>query len=142
MNTENGLEEINKLILLVSMLEGLIRKPADIPNRDFFHTECTLPDTLPKDMLLELQQIQQEMKIGIESRKNAAKRMGKENIDVLLEEIDEDIEKNPCLYGHIDPNDPRHAQQDPQLNSGMTNGQTPVEQVRKEMTGQNGGAQL
>lgn len=140
LNTENGIEAINKLILLVSVLEGLIHKPADIPNRDFFYTDCSIPDTLPKDMLLELQQIQQEMKIGIESRKNAAKRMGKENIEILLEEIDEDIEKNPCLYGHIDPNDPRHAMQEQQINSGMTNGQTPIEQVRTEITGKNGGA--
>lgn len=142
MNTETGLEALNKLIILVSLLEGLITKPDDVDNRDFFYNECSLPDTLPKDMLLELQQIQQEMKMGIESRKNAAKRVGKENIDTLLKEIDEDIEKNPCLYGHIDPNDALHYQQpQPQLNSGMTNGQTPVEQVRTEITGQNGGAE-
>ena len=136
MNTEDGLEELNKLIFLVSLLEGLIKKPDDIPLRDFFFNEVTLPDTLPKDTLLELQQIQSEMKIGIESRKNAAKRMGKENIDQLLGEIDEDIEKNPCLYGHLDPNDMYH---NPQINSGMTNGQTTSEQVRTEMTGHNGG---
>ena len=29
--------------------------------------------------------------------------------------------------------------QAPQINSGMTNGQTPIEQVRTEITGQNGG---
>lgn len=141
MNTENGLEEVNKLILLVSLLEGLITKPANISNRDFFYNECNLPDTLPKDTLLELQQIQQEMKMGIESRKNAAKRVGKENIDTLLQEIDEDIEKNPCFYGHSDPNDPNHFPNDAQLNSGMTNGQTPIEQVRTEITGRNGGAE-
>ena len=141
-NTENGLEEVNKLILLVSLLEGLIIKPADVPNRDFFFNECTLPDTLPKDMLLELQQIQQEMKMGLESRKNAAKRAGKENIESLFEEIDKDIKDNPCFYGHSDPNDPRHFPEQQQLNSGMTNGQTTVEQVRREMTGQNGGATL
>ena len=138
MNTENGLEEVNKLILLVSLLEGLITKPADVENRDFFYNECNIPDTLPKDMLLELQQIQQEMQMGIESRKNAAKRVGKENIDTLFAEIDEDMEKNPCLYGHLDPNDPMHSAK---LNSGMTNGQTPIEQVRTEITGQNGGAE-
>lgn len=142
MNTENGLEEVNKLILLVSLLEGLITKPSDVSNRDFFYTDCQIPETLPKDMLLELQQIQQEMKIGVESRFNAAKRLGKENIETLLKDIDEDIEKNPCFYGHLDPNDPRHRPDgDQQINSGFTNGQTTVEQVRTEMTGQNGGAQ-
>lgn len=124
------------------MFEGLINKPLDVPTRDFFWNEVSIPDTLPKDMLLELQQIQQEMKMGLESRRNAMKRMGKENIDELIKEIDEDMSKNPCIYGHIDPNDPRHAPQEEQtLNSGMTNGQTPVEQVRTEITGKNGGAE-
>lgn len=141
MNTETGFEELNKLILLVSILEGLITKPDNVENRDFFHTECTLPDTLPKDMLLELQQIQQEMKMGLESRKGAAKRVGKENIEELFKTIDEDLKENPCFYGHSDPNDPRHFQQEKQLNSGMLNGQTPIEQVRVETTGQNGGAE-
>lgn len=140
MNTETGLEQVNKLILLISLLEGLIFKPANIANRDFYYNECNIPDTLPKDMLLELQQIQQEMKMGIESRKNAAKRAGKENVDKLIEEVNEDIKENPCFYGHSDPNDPRHFPQDQQLNSGMTNGQTPIEQVRTEITGRNGGA--
>ena len=140
-STEDGLERLNKLILLVSMFEGLVRKPTDIATRDFFWNEVSLPDTLPKDMLLELQQIQQEMKMGLESRRNAMKRIGKENIDELIKEIDADMEKNPCIYGHIDPNDPRHLSPEQTLNSGMTNGQTPVEQVRTEITGQNGGAE-
>jgi hypothetical protein len=132
MNTENGLEEVNKLILLVSLLEGLIRKPADVTTRDFFYNECTIPDTLPKDTLMELQQIQQEMKMGIETRKNAARRMGKENIDALIAEVDKDMKENPQLYGVA-------TEGDTQINSGMLNGQTTVEQVRTEMTGQNGG---
>lgn len=138
-STETGLERLNKLILLVSMFEGIIRKPSSVATRDFFWNEVKLPDTLPKDMLLELQQIQQEMKMGLESRRNAMKRLGKENIEELIEEIDADMKENPCIYGHIDPNDPRHVSQT--LNSGMTNGQTPVEQVRTEVTGQNGGVQ-
>lgn len=131
--TENGLERINKLIILISMLEGIIRKPSDVSLRDFFHTECEIPDTLPKDALLELQQIQIEMQLGIETRKGGAKRMGKENIDTLLSEVDEDRQKHPEFYGG--------SKEGPQLNSGMTNGQTPEEQYRIETTGQNGGAE-
>lgn len=141
-STEDGFERLHKLILLVSMFEGLVTKPSDVSTRDFFKTEVSLPDTLPKDMLLELQQIQQEMKMGLESRRNAMKRIGKENIDELIKEIDADMKENPCLYGHIDPNDPRHTPDGEQnLNSGFLNGQTPVEQVRTEVTGQNGGAE-
>lgn len=102
--------------------------------RDFFFNEVKLPDTLPKDMLLELQQIQQEMTMGLESRKGAMKRMGKENIEQLIEEIDEDMKENPEIYGKM-------GEEQKKLNSGFTNGETPVETVRKEMTGQNGGAQ-
>lgn len=140
-STEDGLERLNKLILLVSMFEGLIKKPTDISTRDFFWNEVSLPDTLPKDMLLELQQIQQEMKMGLESRRNAMKRIGKENIDELIKEIDADMKENPCIYGHVDPNDPRHAPTEQTLNSGFTNSQTPVEQVRTEVTGKNGGGE-
>lgn len=131
-NTENGLEYLNKLILLVSLCEGLITKPDDISTRDFFYNECTIPNTLPKDTLMELQQIQMEMKIGIESRKGAAKRMGKENIEALFAEIDREREEHPEYYGMEEP------QEEPQINSGMLNGQTPVEQVRTEITGSNG----
>ena len=136
------LERLNKMILLVSLCEALITKPDDIPTRDFFWNEVKIADTLPKDELLELQQLQQEMTMGLESRRNAMKRMGKENIDELTAEIDEDMKKNPCIYGHLDPNDPMHMAQNAQINSGMLNGQTTVEQVRTEMTGQNGGAEI
>ena len=132
-STEDGLENLNKLILLVSLLEGLIRKPADVSTRDFFWNEVTIPDTLPKDKLLELQEIQQELKMGLESRRNAMKRIGKENIDDLIREIDQDMLDHPEIYGHTDKG--------MGFNSGMLNGQTPLEQVRTEVTGQNGGAE-
>lgn len=133
MSTEDGLERINKLILLVALSEGLITKPQTMTTREFFFNEVKLADTLPKDMLLELQQIQLEMRMGLESRIGAMKRMGKENIEQLIEQIDKDRKENPEIYGV--------AVDEPQLNSGFTNGETPIETVRKEMTGQNGGAQ-
>ena len=71
--------------------------------------------------------------MGVESRRNAMKRLGKENIDELIAEIDEDAKNNPEIYGR-NPN----SANDAELNSGFTNGQTAVEQVRKEMTGENG----
>lgn len=98
-NTEDGLERLNKMILVVSMLEGLITKPEDAPNRDFLHTEVSLPDTLPKDELLLINQLKAEMSSGLESRKGAAKRLGKENIEELFKDIDEDKEEHPEFYG-------------------------------------------
>ena len=134
--TELGLETLNKMILVMSLLEGLITKPKDVNLKDFLWNEVTIPSTLPKDMLLELQQIQQEVKLGIESRAGAMKRLGKENIDELLKQIDEDKKINPEFYGLL------NNQNNGNINSGFTNGETPIETVRKEVTGQNGGANI
>ena len=138
--TENGLESLHKLIILISMLEGLITKPEEVTTRDFFNTEVKIPDTLPKDELMELQQIQVEMKLGLESREGALKRMGRENIESILKKVAEDKEEDlqhevklQEATAKISP--PTTA---PNLNSGMTNSQTPVEQVRIETTGKNG----
>lgn len=143
METKEALENVNRLIILMSMLEGLVKKPESVAVRDFVWNNIDIPDTLPKDTLLELQQIQGEMKQGLESRENAMKRMGKENIPELMKIIDEDVKEHACFYGHIEPTDYLHGQplEQPQINSGMTNGETPVETVRKEITGQNGGAE-
>lgn len=134
--TETGLEFLNKMILLVSLFEGLIFKPDSVPLRDFFHTEVTLPDTLPKDTLIELQQIQQEMQMGLEDRTGAMKRMGKENIEDTISRIDTDRKKHPDLYGISTGN---NLENKPEINSGVMNGQTTVEQVRQEIEGRNVG---
>lgn len=139
--TEDGLEELHQLVILVAILEGLVKKPEGVLLRDFLHTEVTLPDTLPKDTLLELQQLQLELKVGLESRKGALKRLGRENIENKLEEIDTDRRENPAAYGlRVDNNNDNSnnkKNKDPQLNSGMINGQTPQEQWNVELTGSN-----
>jgi hypothetical protein len=126
--TEDGLELINSIIILIALKEGIIKKPDNIPMRDFCHNEVTLPDNLPKDYLIELQMIQIEMKLGLEDRKGAMKRLGKENVDQRLSEIDADRKENPELYSIMD---------NPQLNSGIMNGQTPQEEMNKTMNGSN-----
>lgn len=95
------------------------------------HTEVSLPDTLPKDTLLELQQIQQELSAGLESREGALKRMGREDIENKLKEIDAERANNPSLFG-ITP-----TQEQPQINSGFLNSQTPQEQENIEKNGAN-----
>ena len=137
-NTEDGLERLNSLILLVSLCEGLVFKPERIPTADFFFTDVDIPDTLPKDELVELERIQAEMKSGLECRENAMRRIGKENITELLDKIDEDIERHPEFYGIQSVKG--GTEEPPQVNSGLMNGSNPIEVVRKEMTGSNGGA--
>lgn len=140
--TKTSLETVNKMILHIALLEGLIEKPDNISKKDFLYNEVTLPDTLPKDELLELQKLEAEMKLGLECRHGAMERIGKEDINQKLAEIDKEREEHPELFNPMLQQMWYQNQmqgQAPQINSGMINGQTPIEQVRTEITGQNGG---
>ena len=130
--TKTGLERINKIILHISLIEGLIERPTNIEMKDFLSTNVEIPDTLPKDLMLELTQIQLEMQLGLECRHGALKRLGREDIQTKLDEVDKERKEHPEYFGGSDSD-----QTD--LNAGgMMNGDTPVETVRKEMTGSNG----
>lgn len=133
-----GLKTVNEYILFIAMYHGLIEKPEDISMRDFVSNEVTLPDTLPKDELMELQKIQQEMTLGIECRHGAMERTGKTDIDRKLKEIDAERQEHPELFNPMLQQAWYQNQQSATNAGGMMNGQTPVETVRKEMMGQNG----
>ena len=135
-STECGLERVNKMIILVALCEGMIYKPDGVANRDFFHTECELPDTLPKDVLIELQQLQMEMSMGIEDREGAMKRLGRENIEEKIAQIDEDRRANPEIYSDTAKKTSDNG--NPSLNSGMMNGETAAEHIRTALNGKNG----
>lgn len=139
-STKEAIEKINKLILLVAEKENIITKPSELSRRDFFDNNVTLTNNLPKDELIEIQKIREEMLLGIENRKGAMKRLGKENIDERILEIDEDRRNNPNVYGLSEEqeNGENTEEVPPEINSGMTNGETPIEQVRREMEGRNG----
>lgn len=154
MNTEEGIRKINKMILLIGLTEELISVPEGVQPKEFFNTEITFTDTLPKDRLIELQQIQLELQLGLESKQGAMRRLNKENITYLLEEIEQErLEEEAKMLELQQKQSVMNAEtqmmasavqsklgasQTPKLNSGMTNGETPVEQVRKETTGSNG----
>ena len=157
LSSKAGLEQVTKLILLIAEKEELVfiperSKPTDefpegepITRYDFFWNEVTMPDTLPKDTLLELQQIQTEMNLGIESKRGAMQRVGKDNIDFLLRQIDEErMEKEEHKFENMAREQSIVSQavkevkeEEERLNSGFLNGETPVEQVRKEIEGAN-----
>lgn len=111
--------------------------------KDFLDNTVAFPDTLPKDELIELQKIQQEMTLGLECRHGAMQRMGKDNIPKKIAEIDRERTVHPELFN------PALQQMWYQNSSGMSptnaggmlNGQTPQEEMRKAITGQNGGAE-
>lgn len=159
--TKHGLEYVNKLILYIAIQEGLFSMPSNMTPKEFYDTEVSITDNLPKDTLIELQQIETEIRLGLESREGAMRRLGKQDIQDIIEEIDEEkIEEAEMQYqinkvlnpvmANLEGNsqaDQKDVDKDPKftnndnnpkkLNSGTTNGQTPVETVRKEITGKN-----
>lgn len=138
--TQVAFERINKMVLYISLQEGLISKPADMTMKEFLYNVVQLTDTLPKDELIELQKLQQELLMGIECRHGAMERLGKDNIPAKIEEIDRERDEHPDLFNPALASNVFQASQ--QLNSGMTNGQTAIEQVRREVTGRNGGGEV
>ena len=131
--TKAGIEKINKYILFISVYHGLIEKPAEISMSEFVKNDVDIPDTLPKDQMLELTQIQLEMKLGLECRHGALKRLGRENIQDILDEVDQERKEHPEYFGGSDMEDQTNINA-----GGMMNGISPIETVRKEMTGSNG----
>ena len=128
--TKVGLETVNEMILFISLYHGLIEKPEEVSVADFVRNEVDIPDTLPKDQMIELTQIQLEMQLGLECRHGALRRLGRDDIPNKLEEIDKEREEHPEYFG---------GQEQTDVNAGgMMNGESPIESVRKEMTGSNG----
>lgn len=141
-STKDGLERVNKMILFIALQEGLIEKPENISMKDFLHNEVELPDTLPKDELIELQKIQQEMTLGLECRHGAMERLNRDNVVKKLAEIDKERTEHPELFNPLLQQTWYQNQMSETNAGGMLNGQTPVEELRKTMTGQNGGAEV
>ena len=138
----DGLERINKMILFIALSKGLIEKPEDISMKDFVKNKVEIPDTLPKDELIELQKIQQEMTLGLECRHGAMERIGKDNIPKKIAEVDRERTQHPELFNPMLQQSWYQNQMGETNAGGMMNGQTPIETIRKEITGQNGGASV
>lgn len=136
--TSDGIKQVNKMILFISLHHNLIEKPENISMKDFLRNDVELPDTLPKDELMELNKIQQEMTLGLECRHGAMERLGKDNVPKKLAEIDKERTEHPELFNPMLQQTWYQNQMSPTNAGGMMNGQTPIETLRKEMTGQNG----
>lgn len=101
-----GIIWLNKLILHVGKHHGMIEIPETMNSTEdkwkFFYNTVEFGDILPKDRLMELQQVEIEMRLGLADRKEAMQRLKKQNVDEHIAEIDADIKKNPKLYGQED----------------------------------------
>ena len=137
--TQHGLELVNRMILYVSVIEGLINRGDinKVTNEDFYYTKVNIPDTMPKDLLIELQMIKTEMMLGLEERHHALERLGRDDIEKRLKEIDEDRKKNPFIYATNANGLGAYSGINQGVNSGMTNGETPNEMINKEIAGRN-----
>jgi hypothetical protein len=153
--TAQCLSQVNKLIIKIGLVEGLIDEDltqwqkGDRYAKDLYQNEIIFEDNLPKDKMVEVQTLQLEMKLGLADREEGMKRLGKEDITERLSQIDSDRKKNPEIYGlEIDPvtgelvqagtsqknlmNRPtgtNKAGNESQVNSGVTNSP-----VKKEST--------
>lgn len=96
--TGASVQLVNKIILLIGLKEGMISVKESDRFKLFTH-RVVFGDILPRDMVQELSQIQQEMKAGLESRENALERLKKDSPQALLKEIDKDSKENPLYYG-------------------------------------------
>lgn len=114
LGSNDGIQKINKLVLLMGLQANMVQRPESVKPSVFYKTNTVFQDTLPKDQLIELQQMETEMRIGVESRQGAMLRLGKDakKVDEYLEE---DFDKHAEFYGH----------QKKELNSGMLNGEMP-----------------
>lgn len=140
--TARGIERVNKMIIRIALEHELIKKPEEIQLKDFLRNEVEIPDTLPKDELIELQKIQQELTLALECRHGAMERMGVENINEKIVEIDKERAEHPEVFNPALQQMWYQNQMGMTNAGGMMNGQTPIEQVRTEMTGKNGGETL
>lgn len=133
--TAESLRLVNKMILFIGVKEGLLDKPDDIPNKDFYHTDITFESVLPKDALTQVTLIEKEMALQLEDRQGAMKRLGRDNIQQRLKEIDREVKENPVVHG-IQPTPEETIPSDKlngknkegktiQVNSGLTNSPTP-----------------
>lgn len=77
-------------LVIKAMVEGL---DMSLQRREFWRVDVRWSDYLPKDSLQELEELSQELSMGIESKRGAMKRRGMEDIDSKMREIDDDKKK-------------------------------------------------
>jgi hypothetical protein len=92
------IEQINKYIIRIGIVEKLFDKP-DVGNKKIYNHEVIFGEILPKDLKLEMEQIQLEMKSGMEDRRGAMKRLKKDNIEHKFEVIEQERKENPNMFG-------------------------------------------
>ena len=98
-STKKSIALINKLIIKIGKEKGLFKLPEGISNSLLYKHEVAFNSILPKDILLELEQIQLELKAGLENREGAMKRLKKDDIQKKMKDIVKERREFPMMYG-------------------------------------------
>jgi len=93
-----ALKRVNRLILKMATQEGIIDLSA-YTSKQIYTMDSIFGDILPKDMTQELEQLQSEFKMGLETREDALKRLKRDNITDKLAKIDSEREEKPMVFG-------------------------------------------
>jgi hypothetical protein len=102
--------------------------------RIFYDTSIQFSDAMPKDKVLELEQLQQEITLGLENRRGAMKRLGHENVEQKLTEVDKDADddtdkeikrQKKFVDAGVEPSAKQPLQPQKKINSGFNNGPEP-----------------
>jgi hypothetical protein len=97
--TAESLKRVNRLILKIAQMEGILTLDSGYTPQQIYNMDSIFGDILPKDMTQELEQIQQEFKMALETREDALKRLKRDNITDKLAKIDVERKENPMPFG-------------------------------------------
>jgi hypothetical protein len=98
-NTAKSLKNVNRIILKIGQQEGLLKLSKDFKPAQIYNMDSIFGDILPKDMTQELEQLQSEFKMGLETREDALKRLKRDNIQDKLAKIDAERISNAMVFG-------------------------------------------
>ena len=96
--TKEGLRLVNKLIIKYALLKGMLSSAAF--GTTIYKHDIDFPNILPKDAIQEIELLEREFKLGLESRRGAMQRLHRENIEAKLKEVDDDMKQNSQDYGY------------------------------------------
>lgn len=95
--TKEALKLVNKIILKYALTKEMLE--AGDFGKDIYAHEVVFQNILPKDLIQEIELLEREFKIGLESRRGALERLHRDNIEEKIKEVDADKEENPSEYG-------------------------------------------
>lgn len=92
-----GIEQLNKLTLMFYEAAGALEIPTSVTPSLRYKTIVQWGNSLPRDRSIDLSDISTEMGLGVESKRGALKRLGEENPEEKLAEIEQEAVRQADL---------------------------------------------